>query len=101
MSDLEINVGYVGQDVIALCKDIEGSYAIHIVPRQVDSGKVEYLTRVQSSDGIITTGLVQNKVSDRHMIMLALAAHIEARAKRIADLRLKQQVAPVIAPTAH
>ena len=79
MSDIEINIGYIGKDIVALCDDTEASYAFHAEFQQ-ETGN--YLTRLSSSHGLITTGRFNNTVNARQMVMIAMSKHLDVVTQR-------------------
>jgi hypothetical protein len=70
---IDIQVGYIVQDIIALCGDSEAHYAIH--SRRLKDGT--YDTKVSSSHGVISNGVFEAGVGTRQMIYYALAKHLE------------------------
>ena len=79
MSDIEINIGYIGDDIIALCDDHESSYAFHA---EFSAERNLYLTRMSSSHGLITTGRFHDVVNARQMVMIAMSKHMDVLAKK-------------------
>jgi len=68
MRDLEINVGWVGNDNIALCEDHDASYSFH-----ASRGKKVYTTRISSSmSNLVTTTSYPLNSGARQMVMGAL-----------------------------
>lgn len=71
---IEIRLGYIEQDIVALCEDAEASYAFF--------GKLQedksYRVRMSSSHGVITSGTFKPGVGTREMVYYSLAKHLEA-----------------------
>ena len=80
MRDLEINIGYVGGDIIALCEDIDASYSFIAVP----NGD-HYDTRMMSSmSGLVVSTSYAIESGARQMVMGALVNYWAAMEK-VAD----------------
>jgi hypothetical protein len=74
MRDLEINIGYVGNDIIALCEDHDASYSF-IATR----GNKVYTTRLSSSASNLTSSTSYPLNSGaRQMVMGALVNYWSA-----------------------
>ncbi len=71
-SDLSIKLGYIGDDVIALCDDEEASYALH-------ASKVgaRFIIQISSTHGLISTLEFDGILGARQMVMLAMAHHLD------------------------
>lgn len=73
MRDLEIDIGYIGEMVIALCADQDFEYAFHAAP-----SKGQMLVNMSSTHGIITTGRYDLSTPARQLILLAMNNHLNA-----------------------
>jgi len=77
MRDLEINIGWVGNDIIALCEDHDASYSFHATP-----GKKVYTTRMSSSlSNLISTSAYPLNSGARQMVMGAMVNYWAAMEK--------------------
>lgn len=94
MSDFNIQIAYIGQDIIAICKDWNDDYAFY-ARHITESG--EYHTRIQSTDGLTTTGRFKKISNARQMVTIALSKHFEVQ-QNLADNE-KQQVKKEKEPT--
>ena len=72
MAEMNLRVGYIGEDVIALCDDGEHEYAIYI---QYIDGK--YLYRMSSTHGVISTGKYPASMGIRQMVLEAMSIHMD------------------------
>ena len=79
MNDLNISMGFIGKDVIAICRDFSHDYAFY-ARHNAKTG--EYHTRIQSTDGLTTTGRFKQITSARQMLHIALSKHFEVQTKR-------------------
>jgi len=70
---IDINVGFIGEDVVALCDDTEAHYALH-----AKKTKDGYEVTVSSSHGVLSTGMFEAKIGTRQMIYYAMAKHLES-----------------------
>lgn len=80
MKDLEINIGYIADDIVALCEDIDHDYAFY-AERKEDG----YYTRMASTYGLISNMTFSLKSGHRQMVMTAMINHlniIEAESKK-------------------
>lgn len=82
MFDWQINIGYVDNDIIAICDDHDHSYAFHATVRE-DKWQV----RVESTHGAKTAYTYDLKTGHRSMIMKAMGEHLDFIAKEIASER--------------
>lgn len=73
MNDLEINIGLIENDVVALCEDLDYKYAFY-----AEKGKDKFRARMASTSGIVTSTDHKLTVDHRSMVMIALMAHMEA-----------------------
>jgi len=73
MRDLEIDVGHIGQTIVALCADRDFEYAFHAMP---SNGR--YLVQMSSTHGIITTGRFDLSTPARQLILQAMNNHLQA-----------------------
>lgn len=73
MRDLEIDVGYIGETIVALCADRDFEYAFHAMP---SNGRM--LVQMSSTHGIITTGRYELSTPARQLILMAMNAHLNA-----------------------
>ena len=82
MSDINISVGYIGADIIALCSDYDADYSFY-----AKYVKGEFLTKMQSSHGLVTTGRFKELTNARQMVLIALSKHLEVldQGKKIQD----------------
>ena len=79
MSDIEINLGFIDGDIIALCDDAEGHYAFHATLKEG-----QYFTRMASSHGIVSNVWFHKDMGTRQMILSAMAQHMDI-VERMAD----------------
>jgi hypothetical protein len=94
MSDIEISIGHIGDDVVALCYDEEASYAFYaeFIPE-----KTIYVTRMSSSHGLVTTGRFNTSINARQMVMVAMSKHIDVFNQATEKAEKAEQSAAVIA----
>ena len=72
MSDLEIDMGFIGDDVVALCHDHEASYAMF-----AQKQAARYIIRISSSHGVTSTLELDGDMGDRQLIMRAMSEHLD------------------------
>lgn len=72
MAEMNLRVGYIGEDVVALCDDGEHEYAIYI---QYIDGK--YMYRMSSTHGVISTGKYPASMGIRQMVLEAMSIHMD------------------------
>lgn len=77
LMSIEIKLGYIGNDIIALCDDAEAEYAFH--GKKLPNGG--YKARMSSSHGMITSGIFTEGVGTREMVLYSMAKHLEAVAE--------------------
>lgn len=72
MSDIEIDLGFIGDDIIALCDDAEATYAFHAALKGD-----RYYTKMSSSHGVISNSTYLKSTGTRQMIFAALSQHMD------------------------
>jgi hypothetical protein len=72
MSDIEINLGFIDGDIIALCDDADAHYAFHATLKEDG-----YFTRMASSHGLVSNVWFTADMGERQMVMSAMAQHLD------------------------
>jgi len=72
MAEMNLRVGYIGEDVIALCDDGEHEYAIFI---ELIDDKYQY--RMSSTHGVLSTGSYSSTMGIRQMVLDAMSIHMD------------------------
>lgn len=72
MSDIDINLGFIDGDIVALCDDAEAHYAFHATFKEDG-----YFARMASSHGLVTKVWFTKDMGARQMILSAMAQHMD------------------------
>jgi hypothetical protein len=80
MRELEIDTGFIGDDIVALCADVDYEYAFY-----AEKGNGQYLVRMSSTHGIISTGKYDLSTPPRQLILIAMANHMNVVDAMIAE----------------
>lgn len=80
---IELHMGFIGDDIIAICSDSEADYAFHAT--KLKDGR--YSARTASTYGVVSQGVFEKGVAPRQMVYYSLAKHLEA----VEDKNQKEQ----------
>ena len=72
LNDLSISVGYIGDDIVALCHDSEASYALHAT---LHSDR--YIIRMSSTHGVISTLEFSGNIGARQLVLRSMSEHLD------------------------
>jgi len=74
MSDINIDIGFIGPDVIALCNDDQNSYAFHAHLDKSGS----YKASMSSTQGLVTTSTFKGDMGIYQMVMISMSNHMDS-----------------------
>lgn len=73
MAEMNLRVGYIENDIVALCDDGEYEYALYA--QVLDDGRFMY--RMSSTHGVISTGQFPASLSVRQVVLEAMSVHMD------------------------